>query len=76
MFRVSIQRTLVWCKDIKLSSQNSSTVCSKKDDDEDDEDDDDDDDGPLEKPRRFVVKMPRANATTLLFAARWSRTTT
>ena len=42
---------------------------------DDDDDDDDDDDGPLEKPR-FVVKMPRANATTLLFAARWSRTTT
>ena len=53
-------------------------MCSKKDDDvnDDDDEDDDDDDGPLEKPRRFVVKMPRATATTLLFAARWSRTTT
>ena len=55
-------------------------MCSKKDDDDDDDDDedddDDDDDGPLEKPRRVVVKMPRATAITLLFAARWSRTTT
>ena len=57
---------------MKITSQNSSTR-SKKDDADDD--DDDADDGPLEKPR-FVVKMPRANATTLLFAARWSRTTT
>ena len=53
---------------MKITSQNRDTK-------DDDDDDDDDDDGPLEKPR-FVVKMPRANATTLLFAARWSRTTT